>query len=64
MSEVPLYRLARASCDHLVSSDYRGTSLIRNLPHLGPYSRPMPGPLGGPKGVAVSYERGTPVLTG
>ena len=23
-------------------SPYRGTSLIRNRPHLGPYSRPMP----------------------
>jgi len=21
---------------------YRGTSLIRNNPHVGPYSRPMP----------------------
>jgi len=41
---------------------YRGTSLIRNTPLLGPYSRTIPRVLGwfwG--GGAVSYERGTPV---
>ena len=27
---------------------YRGTSLIRNTPLLGPYRRPMPRVLGGP----------------
>jgi len=35
--------------------EYRGTSLIRNCFLLGPCSRPMP------RGVEVSYERGTPV---
>ena len=37
---------------------YRGTSLIRNTPFLGPYSRTIPRVL---RGRAVSYERGTPV---
>ena len=37
--------------------DFRGTSLIRNQPPLGPYSRSMP--CGGPRGLAFSYERGT-----
>jgi len=36
---------------------YRGTSLMRNCFLLGPCSRPY----GGPRGVEVSYERGTPV---
>ena len=36
-----------------------GTSLIRNCPPLGPYSRPMPRPLWWSwGGGAVSYERG------
>ena len=38
---------------------YRGTSLIRNCPPLGPYSRPTPLVVLG--GAAVSDERGTPV---
>jgi len=37
------------------------TSLIRTLPPLGPYCRPMLRVLGWP---AFSYERGTPVLCG
>jgi len=41
---------------------YRGTSLIRNSAPLGPYSATMPGALWTPRGGAVSYERGTPVL--
>ena len=42
---------------------YRGTSVIRNTPLLGPYRRPMPRVLGGVLGGwAFSYERGTPVL--
>jgi len=37
---------------------HRGTSLIRNRHHPGPYSRSY----GGPRGAAASsYERGTPV---
>ena len=41
---------------------YRGTSLIRKHPTLGPYSRPMPRALWWALGGgAVSYERGTPV---
>ena len=43
---------------------YRGTSLIRNCTHLGPYCRTMHRALGWPQwGAAVSYERGTPVNT-
>ena len=39
---------------------YRCTSLIRNHPLLGSYSRTIClGPYGGPKGVTVSYVRGT-----
>ena len=41
---------------------YRGTSLIRNIPPLGPYSRTMSRALWWSWGRgAVSYERGTPV---
>ena len=41
---------------------YRGTSLIRNRPTLGPYSRTMPRLLWlSWGGEAFSYERGTPV---
>jgi len=41
---------------------YRGTSLIRKLPPLGPYRSPMPRALRWSYGGgAVSYERGTPV---
>ena len=41
---------------------YRSTSLIRNTPLLGPYSRTMPRVLWWSEGGgAVSHERGTPV---
>ena len=47
---------------------YRGTSLIRKIPPVGPYSGPMPrnlslclGTYGDPMRVGVSHERGTPV---
>ena len=40
-----------------VTSPNRGTSLMRNTPLLGPYSRIIPRVLGGPRGEAVSYER-------
>ena len=40
---------------------YRGTSLIRNTPLLGPYRRSIPRVLWWSSGGgAVSYERGTP----
>ena len=42
----------------------RGTSLMRNRPHPGIYSGIRQGPYGGPKGGAVSYERGIPVAGG
>ena len=43
---------------------YRGTSLIRNRPLLGPFSRAMPGALWWSLGGgAVFHEPGTPVLT-
>jgi hypothetical protein len=38
---------------------YRGTSIIRNTPPVGPYGRTMRRLLGGG---AVSYDRGTPVF--
>ena len=42
---------------------YRGTSLIRNTPLLGPYSRTIPGVLWWSwGGGAVSCERDTPVV--
>ena len=44
-----------------LSTLYRGTSLIRNSPPLGPYGSPALGPYGFPRGVGVSFERGTPV---
>ena len=40
------------------TSNYRGTSLTRKHPPLGPYRRPMPRV---PGGRAFSYERGSPV---
>ena len=42
----------------------RGTSLIRNIPPVGPYSRTIPRIPWQPwlGGWAVSYERGTPVI--
>ena len=41
------------------------TSLIRNNPPVGSYSRSMPrGPYGDPRGVGVLDERGTPVVAG
>jgi hypothetical protein len=39
----------------------RGTSLVRNNPPIGPYIIPMTRDLGDPRGLGVSYERGTPV---
>ena len=43
------------------SSPYRGTSLIINSAPLHPTVGLCLGPYGGPRGGAVSYERGTPV---
>ena len=40
---------------------YRGTSLIRNRPPQGLPYEPMHGPTVGSYGVAVPYERGTPL---
>jgi len=41
---------------------YRGTSVIRNRPLLGPYGRPVTRSLASvPRGWAFFYERGTPV---
>ena len=64
MSEVPLY------ADHVLSSsvsvrltDYRGTSPIRKRTPLGPPYVPRHSPSVGSWGVAVSYERGTPVFS-
>ena len=41
-------------------STYRGTSLIRKRPPLGPTVGLCLGPYGGPMGWEFSYERGTP----
>jgi hypothetical protein len=49
---------------HSISHDcqrHRGTSLIRNRPPLGPYSRSISGALLWSKGGVGSYERGTPI---
>ena len=53
--QVPLYlpftwcagrvRVLTRSPKALLTTEYRGTSLIRNNPPVGPYSRPMPGAL-------------------
>ena len=51
--------LARRDPHHL----YRGTSLVRPPPRVGPYSSMCLGPYGGPRGGAVSDERGTPAGT-
>ena len=45
------------------SSRYRGTSLIRNTPLLGPNSRNIKGPVVVLEGGAGSYERGAPVCS-
>jgi len=47
-----------------VACAYRGTSLIRKPLPLGPYSRAILGPYGGPRGVAISYEPCNPVCAG
>ena len=59
--------VARFGCTFLVCFiwqrplAYRGTSLTRNTPPVGLYSRPMPlGTYGDPRGLGVSFERGTP----
>jgi len=44
----------------LLRHDYRGTSLTRKRPPLGPYRRPMPQDLGGSYG-GGRFKRGTPV---
>jgi len=49
MSVMPLHTLkqgGRGSCGGS-STNYRGTSLIRNRAPLGPYSRTMPRAIGG-----------------
>ena len=50
-SRTPLRSVVHASiCDH------RGTSLIRNRHPVGPYRRPMPRVLEGPRGVSVDLR--------
>ena len=44
----------RAAVTHC--ADYRGTLLIRNRPHLGPYNSICLGPYGGPRGGSVFLE--------
>ena len=55
-----------APVPHLQTStcEYRGTSLIRNAPPSGPYSRTIPRVLWWSQrgGGTASYERGTPVV--
>ena len=71
MGEVPLQVLTRPvelETPQLAPEQhfryYRGTSLIRNTPLLGTYSRTYLGSFGGPRGMGDSYERGTPVFVG
>ena len=52
-----------ASAASVEQLHYRGTSLIRSVLLPGPYGRPMPRALRWSSGGAVSYERGTPVVT-
>jgi len=70
MGEVPLQGSAcpysQDSPVHLlaalcVARAYRGTSLIRNNPSLGPYIRLVPRALWWCWGGGGSYERGSPV---
>jgi len=63
MSKVPLYPLSefretQPPClAHRPGTAYRGTSLIRNSPPLGPYSRTMSRVLWRSWGGGGSYER-------
>ena len=43
---------------------YRGTSLIKNITPYDPTVGQRLGPYAGPRGVALSYEQGTPVGCG
>ena len=65
MSEVPLYlMISRPSSEIRVAfalGTYRGTSLIRNTPLLGPCSRTIPRVLRWSYGGDVSHEHGTKV---
>ena len=66
MGEVPLYPEAGPSPEAGSSKThfllwYRGTSLARKHTSLGPYRRPMPRVLGGPRGgrdTPVSHSTG------
>ena len=65
MSEVPLYVAADSGQAAGMRgwgdpAGYRGSSLIRSTPPVGPCSSLMPRTYGDPSGVGVSYERGTP----
>ena len=67
MSEVPLYMEVGPAArprdwGECGAVHYRGTTLIRNPPLLGPYSRTIPRVLWWSLGMAaVSHERGSPV---
>ena len=45
-------------CPDTLGQSYRGTSLIKDDPLVGPYSTTIPEPYGDPGGKSVSYERG------
>ena len=61
MSEVPLHLSAQPCRYRHTDYGYRGTSLIRNCHLLEPFTELYIVPCGGPRGGAVSYERGTPM---
>jgi len=69
MSEVPLYTGFRPHASPCppppppgaAAGHYRGTSLIRKRPPVGPCSRTMPRAVWWPQGAPVSHELGTPV---
>ena len=71
MSEVPLYRVASLLGNSPPWENQRALGAVlqgylvykKQLP-LGPNSKTYLGPYGGPRGGAVSHERGTLVLRG
>ena len=56
-----VFRVAHGGARVATARPYRGTSIIRNNPHVGPTVALCPGTCGHPRGVGVSCERGTPV---
>jgi len=58
---VQTFRLRSVETPRVAETIYSGASIIRNCLLLDPAVGLCLGPYGGPRGVAVSYQRGTPV---